>query len=375
VPTLKILQIVPTLSGSLGRATLDSAQAVIAAGGSAIVASPGGPMLPDLLRQRSSHLDLPADSHPLWARLNLPSRLAAGTRHLGVDLVQSRAPTAAWIADAVARQLKVKWIATLHRPFVATGLLDPYVERRQSRADFLVAVSEHVSRGVRRHLPACAERLEVIPPGVNFDRFDPAVVRADRVIKLAGELRLPDGAHVVLWPGHFAEDHGQKKLVQAIAKLGRADVFCLLLGSTGMPTAFERELERAIEQAGLQGRVQIGPHIDDMPAAYMLADVVVATGGDRQGFSRTMVEAQAMGRPVVCERGGGAEEAVRDGVTGWLAPQDDATALAGALASALSLSAERRAELARAAQDNVRARYGLAETNRRLLQLYERLSG
>lgn len=374
MPALKTLQIVPTLSGSLGRATLDSAQAVITAGGSAIVASAGGPMLPDLLRLRASHLDLPPDNHPLWARFNLPSRLAASTRHLGIDLVQSRAPTAAWIAGAVARRFRIKWIATLHRPLIATGLLGSYVERRQSHADFLVAVSEHVAREVRQCLPACADRLEVIPPGVNFDRFDPAVVRVDRVIKLAGELRLPDGAHVVLWPGHFVEDHGQKKLVQAIAKLGRADVFCLLLGSTGMATAFEKDLERTIEQAGLQGRVQIGPHIDDMPAAYMLADVVVATGGDRQGFSRTMVEAQAMGRPVVCERGGGAEEAVRDGVTGWLAPQDDATALAEALAAALSLSAERRAELARAAQDNVRARYGLAETNRRLLQLYERLS-
>ena len=64
-------------------------------------------------------------------------------------------------------------------------------------------------------------------------------------------------------------------------------------------------------QAELHGRVQIGPYVEDMPAAYMLADVVVATGGTRQGFSRALVEAQAMGRPVVAEDGGGAAEAVR----------------------------------------------------------------
>ena len=57
-PTL--LQIVPTLAGGgLARATLEAAQAVIAAGGSAIVASPGGSMVPDLLRLRASHLELP----------------------------------------------------------------------------------------------------------------------------------------------------------------------------------------------------------------------------------------------------------------------------------------------------------------------------
>jgi glycosyltransferase involved in cell wall biosynthesis len=374
MPAPKLLQIVPGLSGSIARATLDAAQAAIAAGGSAVVASPGGTMVPDLLRLRASHLELPANGPPLWARFNLPARLAASVRDLDLDVVQARAPTAGWIAGAVARRLKVKWIATLHRPFIATGMLASYVERQQTRADALIAISEHVARDVRQRFPAVADKLEVIPPGVKFDRFDPAIVRADRVIKLAGDLRLPDGAHVVLCPGRFVEDHGQKTLIDAIRKLGRTDVFCLLLGSTGAPTVLEKELERMIEQAGLQGRVKIGPYVEDMPAAYMLADVVVATGGARQGYSRAMVEAQAMGRPVVCEQGGGAAEAVREGVTGWFAAEGDSAAMAEAIGVALSLSVERRAELARAAQDNVRGRYGLADANRRLLAVYERLS-
>jgi glycosyltransferase involved in cell wall biosynthesis len=111
-----------------------------------------------------------------------------------------------------------------------------------------------------------------------------------------------------------------------------------------------------------------------MPAAYMLADVVVTTGGKLEGFSRPMVEAQAMGRPVVAEDGGGAAEAVLPGTTGWLAAPGDAIALAQALEAALSLSPAARGELARAARDNVRARYGLAEVNRRLLEIYGRFS-
>ncbi len=192
----------------------------------------------------------------------------------------------------------------------------------------MIAVSEHVARDMRKRSPDVAERLQVITPGVNIDRFDAASVRPDRVIKLAAELRVPDGAHVVLCPGRFVEDHGQKILIEAIKILGRDDVFGLLLGSVGMPTPFEKELERTIEASGMNGRVQIGPHIDDMPAAYLLADVVVATGGARQGFSRPVVEAQAMGRPVVCETGGGAAEAVVDGITGWLAAEGDAAAMA-----------------------------------------------
>src|SRR5258708_15739117 len=192
------------------------------------------------------------------------------------------------------------------------------VERRQAYADGLIAVADHIARDALKHFPDLGERLQLIAPGTNFDRFDPAIVRADRVIRLAGELRVPDGSHLVLCPTRFAEDGGQKVLIEAIKRLKRSDVFCLLLGSSGEPTSFEKELERAIEQAELHGRVQIGPYVEDMPAAYMLADVVVATGGANQGFSRTLVGAQAMGRPVVTEGGGAAGPSPRPPIPRWL---------------------------------------------------------
>lgn len=330
-------------------------------------------MLPDLLRSRASHLELPAASGAALPRFGLAGRLASSVANLGLDLVQSRSPTSGWIARAVARRLKLKWIATLHRPLIAATMIGRHVERRQAKADAVIAVSEHVARDFRQRFPTAADRLEVIPTGIDLDRFDPAIVRAERLIKLAAELRIPDGAHVVLYPNRLTEDRGQKTLVDAVAKLGRDDLFCLLLGSTGERTALEKDLEQAIERAALNGKVQIGPYIEDMPAAYMLADVVVTTGGARQGFSRTMIEAQAMGRPVVCEQGGGAAEAIREGVTGWLAAEANAGSLAQALQTALSLSVDRRAELARTAQDHVRAHYGLAQSNHRLLQLFERL--
>lgn len=375
VSDISLLQVVPRLSGGLARTTLDTAQAVIAAGGAAIVASPGGEALPDLLRLRATHLELPSLDHLLWQRLALPARLAASLRDARVNLVQARSPETGWIAGAVARRLKAKWIATLHQPLLGRGVLNEILERNQSRADFVLAVSELGARAVERRFPQIGERLKVIAPGINLDRFDPALVKVDRLIKLAHDLRLPDGRNVVLCPGRFIEDRGQKTLIEAIARLDRPDVFCLLPGSTGMPTALEKELERAIERAKLNGRVQLGPYVEDMPAAYMLADVVVALGGPGRGFSRAVPEAQAMGRPVVVEEGDGAAEAVQPGVTGWLSAPGDPAALAEALDCALALSPARRGELARIAQDNVRRRYGLADCNAKVLQLYATLAG
>lgn len=244
-------------------------------------------------------------------------------------------------------------------------------ERRQLQADVVIAVSDHVARDVRAHVSGATDRLYTISPGINLDRFDPAQVRADRVVQLAGDLRVPDGSHVVLCPARFDRDRGQKLLVEAIRRLGRENVFCLLLGSTGAPTAFEKDVEQAIAAAKLHGRVQIGPYVEDMPAAYMLADVVVALGGKAQGISRPLLEAQAMGRPVVAEDGGGAAEAFLPGATGWRAAPRDAAALAGALDTALALSPQRRGELAATAQNHIRGRYGLTETNRQQLELFQ----
>ena len=368
-----LLQIVPSLDGgSLARATIDAAQAAIAAGGSATVASAGGMLLTQLLRSHATHIELPDDRHPVWARLSLPTRLFASLRDREVSIVQARTPATNWIAQSVARRLKVKSIATLHQPFVGNTGTERFVERRQVRADAMVAVSDHIARDALARFPAVADKLETIRPGINLDRFDPAAVRAERLIRLAAELRVPDDCHIVICAAR--DEPGRLTLIQAIKQLGRDDVFCLLLGASDTLTPFEKELERQIVQADLLGRVQLGPYVEDMAAAYMLADVVVATGGTRRGFSRTLVEAQAMGRPVVAEEGGGAAESVRPGITGWLAALADSASLAQAINTAISLSTEKRAELARAAQEHVRRHYSLVRSNERLLALYERLS-
>jgi len=368
-----LLQIVPSLDGdSLARATIDAAQAAIAAGGSATVASAGGMLVPLLLRIHAKHIDLPNDGNPIWARYSLPARLVASLRDVEVSVVQGRTPVTNWIAQSVARRLKVRSIATLHQPFIGRTRIERFVERRQAQSDAVVAVSDHVAHDAATRMPAIAEKLETIKPGINLDRFDLAAVRAERLIRLAAELRMPDDCHVVLCAAR--DEPGRLTLIQAIKQLGRDDVFCLLLGQADSMTPFEKELERQIVQSDLLGKVQIGPYVEDMPAAYMLADVVVATGGARRGFSRALIEAQAMGRPVIAEEGGGAAEIMRPGVTGWLAATADAGSLAQAIDQAISLGNERRAEVARAAQEHARRNYALAHSNEQLLALYERLA-
>ena len=309
--------------------------------------------------------------------MTLPGKLASSLRDAKVDVVQARSPATGWVARALARRLGIKWIATLHRPFLASDVTGRFVEGRQSRADAVIAVSQHVARDALERFPALQDRLEIIPPGINFDRFDPALVRADRLIRLAGELRVPDGSHLVLCPGRFGEDNGQKLLVEAIRRLGRDDVFCLLLGSTGVPTPFEKELERE-HRSGAAERPR-----PDRPLCRRHAGGLHA--GRRGGVDRR----RAPGLQPVIGRGPGDGPAGRR--RGWRRRGRNAAARRrhglgvpgrrcrrpwrSRCEAALSLSVERRAELARAAQEHARSTYSLAQTNQQLLALYHRLAG
>jgi glycosyltransferase involved in cell wall biosynthesis len=110
-----------------------------------------------------------------------------------------------------------------------------------------------------------------------------------------------------------------------------------------------------------------------MPAAYMLADVVVSASSDPEGFGRVIVEAQAMGRPVIATDHGGARETIIPGVTGWLVPPHDPPALAKAISGALSLGAGERYALARRAIAHIAANFTREMMCARTMDVYEEL--
>lgn len=369
-----VLQIVPTLAGGIARATVDTAAALVAAGGRALVAAPDGPLAGELRRLKAVHIELPPDDDTLLQAFRNVRRLREAIATHGVHIVHARSRAAAWTARRLTRGTGLKFVATAHWPVRGERWAARRMEAAQTQADALIAVSDFVAGSLQARSGVDDRHITVIRSGINFDRFNPATVRAERLIKLAAQWRLPDDRKVILFPGRLSEDRGQVHLVDAIKALGRHDVFCLLLGAESSPTPLEERLKRHIEHSGLGGTVAIAPFCDDMPAAYMLSDVVVA-GGNGQGFSRTLVEAQAMSRPVVCDAGCGAVEGMVPGETGWTAAPGDAPALATALNRALALTADERAALSHRAQAHIRAQFTIEAMCRQTLALYGALAG
>jgi glycosyltransferase involved in cell wall biosynthesis len=373
VPT--VLQIVPMLAGGgIARAAVDTAAALAAAGGKALIASPGGPMLGELRRLKIEHIELPPSRDSLLQALGNVRRLREPVTRHGVQIVHARSRSSAWTARRLARALGLKFVATAHWPSRGESWAARRMEAAQAQADSVIAVSAYVAGSLRTVHREIDSRIVVIPGGINLDRFNPGTIRAERLIKLAGQWRLPDDRRIILFPARLDADRGQIRLIDAVKELGRRDIYCLLLGAQAAPTSFESDLKRRIEARDLGGIVGIAAFCDDMPAAYMLSDVVVA-GGAGQGFSRTLVEAQAMSRPVICDAEGGAVEGMLPGETGWAAPAGPPAVLAQTLDRALKLTPDERAVLSDRAQRHVRAHFALDDVCRRTLALYAALLG
>jgi glycosyltransferase involved in cell wall biosynthesis len=368
-----VLQVIPSLvSGGAERGTVDLAGALAAAGWTAYVASSGGPMERELARVGARHLKLPlASKNPLVMRRNAAA-LTEIIRGHKIDIVHARSRAPAWSAWSATRTTGRRFVTTFHNAYNTDLPLKHWYNSVMARGERVIAISHFVGEHVTEMYGVGADRLRVIPRGVDIAAFNPRRVNGQQVVALATQWRVPDDVQVVMLPGRLTRWKGGLDFIEAIARLGRRDLCCLLVGAE-QRKGFRHELEARIERRGLVGMFRIIEDCRDMPAAYVLADVVVSASIDPEGFGRVIIEAQAMGRPVVATDHGGARETIVPGVTGWLAPPRDPTALAAAINEALQLGAAERTALGHRAIAQVANGYTRDAMCAKTIDVYEEL--
>jgi glycosyltransferase involved in cell wall biosynthesis len=369
-----IMQVLPALvTGGVERGAVDVAAATVKAGWRSIVVSEGGPMVREVERAGATHVTLPvASKNPFTMRRNV-TRLAEVIRQTGTDIVHARSRAPAWSARAAARRERVAFMTTFHGTYNFGNPFKRYYNSIMAKGARVIAISEFIGRHLSQtyHVPSTLVR--VIHRGIDIAKFDPARVSVERQVKLATEWRLPDGLPVIMLPGRLTRWKGQTLLIDAVAKLGRRDIVLLFVGSDQGRTAYRAELEKRVRARGLEGIARIVDHCADMPAAYMLADVVVSASTDPEAFGRVVAEAQAMGRPVVAPAHGAAPEILIEGETGWTFISGRVDALAEALRSALALDAAGRKLLSETAIDHVRVSFTKERMCQATLDVYEEL--
>ena len=275
-----------------------------------------------------------------------------------VDIVHVRSRAPAWSAYHACKATKTPFVTTVHAAYKGNdNKFKRYYNSVMARGTRVIAISKFIAGYVNEHFDVDSRNLAVIPRGVDMAKFKPELVSAERAMGLAKQWRIPDGIPLILMPGRVSKIKGHHVLIEALEKLGRRDIFCIMVGPNQGRNEFQIELENAIEDKNLSGIVRIVDQCTDMPSAYYLSSIVVAPSIVAEGFGRTPVEAQAMGRPIIASRSGGFEETILNKETGWLFESGDSDALAECLRQALSLNEDQRHQLADHATSHVRQNF------------------
>jgi len=382
-----ILQIIPRLdTGGAELAVVEIAAALVRAGARALVLAEPGRLTPEVEAAGAEVMAFPAATKNPLRMLANARAIARLIRAEGVDLVHARSRAPAWSALLAARRTRVPFVTTYHGAYGETNAVKRLYNGVMARGDVVIANSLYTADLIARRYGTPPERLEVIHRGVDTTAFDPDRIAPERVAALRAGWGVEPGTRIILQAARLTAWKGQSVLIDATAGLAAVrrldNAVVVLAGDAQGRDAYRQSLLDQVARAGLDGRVRLVGHVEDIAAAYLAAHVTVVASTEPEAFGRAAIEAAAMGCPVIATAIGAPPETVlaepavgTNATTGWLVPPGDAGALAQRLAAALALTPAERSAMAGRARRHVMAHFTVEAMQRRTLAVYDRLLG
>ncbi|MEM9376757.1 MAG: glycosyltransferase family 4 protein [Pseudomonadota bacterium] len=374
-----VLQVIPELAaGGAERTTVEMAEAITNAGGRALVASQGGRLEAALQSAGGELIQIKAASkNPLTIRNNA-RQLERLVRDTKIDLIHARSRAPGWSALMAAQRTETPFVTTYHGAYSGRTDLKKRYNSVMAKGDLVIANSEWTAQHVVEVHAVAREKIVTIPRGVDFEAFAPAAVTPERLHAVLSAWDVaPDETRVKLMlPGRLTRWKGQSLAIDALAALDdreRARVHLILAGDAQGRARYVTELEDKIIDHGLGGIVSIVGHTIDMPAAYALADIVLAPSTRPEAFGRVAAEASAMAKPVIVADHGGQRETVIEGETGTRAEPGSVESLTACIRTLVNLRPEARLAMGQAGQAFVREHYSKERLQAATLNVYARL--
>ncbi|MBK7614776.1 MAG: glycosyltransferase [Burkholderiales bacterium] len=233
-----------------------------------------------------------------------------------------------------------------------------HLARKVRHAEFVVAISSYGRSQLWRWLPAGEwHKVKVVHCALELQFFAQV------------EALTPCTAPRLINIGRLCAQKGQLLLIEAAAQLAAEGLaFELVLAGDG---EMREAIEQAIREHDLQDRVRITGWIDSATVrAELLASRALVLPSFAEGLPVVIMEAMAVGRPVVTTRIAGVPELVREGIDGWLVPPGSLADLAAAMRSCLQADASQLGAMGLAARQRVQERHEAMTEARKLQALF-----
>ena len=302
-----------------------------------VLGVPAGSQVEDLARKASipllGGLRLDPHFHP-WSWLQDMRTLSAFLRRRPIDVLHTHLSHEHWLALAAVTLLSsgrgrmpiyVRTVHTLRRP---RALSVRWLLRRGAAQ--LITVSTALEQEMVEKLEVSPARVTTIAGAVDSQRFHPGLSGA----RIRREFGLSPATPLVGIVARIAPSRGHLTLLEAFSQVYAAiPTARLMIVGKG---EFRPRLEQRARELGLtEAVIFAGYREDDLPEVVAALDVFVLLAPGSEGSCRAVLEAMAVGKPVVAARVGALQDAVLDGETGLLIEPQTRTALAHAISRLL----------------------------------------
>ena len=245
------------------------------------------------------------------------------------DIIHLHEPLVPTLCTTVLRLSHTVNIGTFHafdsRGYSFSKPLNPiFLRRWVSKLDGRIAVSKPAMEFVNKHFPG---NYTIIPNGVDTEHFSPDVSPIEE---------FGDGKLNILFVGRLEKRKGLDYLLKAYQRIKR-EISNSRLIIVGPGTRLRHKYEKQVKQSGLKDVVFVGfTSYEELPRYYKTADICCAPATGWESFGIILLEAMAVGKPVVASNIEGYASLLTDGVEGLLVPPKDEDRLAQALISLMT---------------------------------------
>ncbi len=357
---MRILQILPELNvGGVETGTVDFAKYLKDHGHSSIVVSNGGGLVKELSEYDVRHYQLPVHKKNIFTAWKCLKKLREIILNEKIDIVHARSRVPAWIAYFACHRTPAQFLTTCHGHYSVH-----FFSKVMSFPKLIIVPSKVIGRHMIERFHVSHENIRHIPRSVDLSRFH--VQRQER----SGTSQF-----VVTIVGRLSPVKGHIYFLKAMTKVLRSMPYLkirIVGDASPGKESYKQELIVMTRHLGLSEHVEFLGNRRDVPQILADSDVLVLASVVPEAFGRVVLEAQAVGVPVVATKVGGVVEIIEDEKTGLLVLPRDTDGMAQAVLRLLSDRKLAR-EISFAARKKIEECYTLEHMASQTLVVYEEI--